>query len=292
MSPSLPSGWRTVATWVAGLAGATALAGVGAPAAAQPAGSIKGSAWVLDAPTARKVIDAASVVIPARATGGALFAGRLDQAPERAAERVPVVVFLHGSSGLSDAIRSWQRWLAEDLAIASLAPDSMQLPDRITYTSPVDTATYEKIHALRLQEIDAAWERLKGLPWADPLRVVLAGTSEGGPAVARWAGAEVAGRILYSWSCENNYFVDAHRTAIPVGTPVLNVMSITDPFFSSTNPWVGGNAIQGHCGAALKSHRSARVILIAGAPHTLFNLGPVRQASRAFLEEAVARPRN
>jgi hypothetical protein len=57
--------------------------------------------------------------------------------------RVPVVVFLHGSSGLGlKAIGEWQQWLAT-LGVASIAPDSFALPDRLTYTSPVGKDVYE-----------------------------------------------------------------------------------------------------------------------------------------------------
>jgi hypothetical protein len=78
------------------------------------------------------------------------------------------------------------------------------VPDRITYKSPISKDIYEKIHALRASEITLAVQAIKSLPWADTSRLVLAGTSEGGPAVARHEGNEFAGRMLFSWSCENN----------------------------------------------------------------------------------------
>jgi len=60
-----------------------------------------------------------------------------------------VVVFLHGSSGLSlKVIAEWQAWLAGS-GLASVAPDSFAPPDRLTYTAPIDKDAYEKIHALR-----------------------------------------------------------------------------------------------------------------------------------------------
>lgn len=107
--------------------------------------------------------------------------------------------------------------------------------DRLTYTSPVNKDVYEKIHALRASEIPLALNALGSAAWADTSRMVLAGTSEGGPAVARYNGNEFAGRILYSWSCENNYFVQEHLTALQA-QPVLNVMSATDMFFHPPIP--------------------------------------------------------
>ena len=199
---------------------------------------------------------------------------------------MPVVVFLHGSSGLGlKAIGEWQQWLAT-LGYASIAPDSMVLPDRITYTSPIAKDVYEKIHALRASEITLALNALGDLPWVDRDRLILSGASEGGPAVARYTGSEFAGRMIFSWSCEDNYFVVAHRTGVP-REPVLNVMSLADPFFSRANAYVGNGEAQGHCGAALREHKNVTIVLIPGAPHTLLNVPQARMAVEAWLQATV-----
>jgi dienelactone hydrolase len=163
-----------------------------------------------------------------------VYLGPLRNAPATQA-KVPVVVFMHGSSGLGlKAMGEGQQWLA-GMGIASLAPDSFALPNRLTYKSPVDKAVYEKIHALRVSEIALAAQALSGLAWADASRMVLAGTSEGAAAVARYTGNEFLRRIVISWSCEDNYFVQTHQTALPDDRPVLNVISSTDPYFSQSN---------------------------------------------------------
>lgn len=262
---------------------ASAAAAAAAPAASVPTGSIKGSALVHSAASRAGVLAQAQVALPA--TSGATFFGRWKDLPAAAVKPVPVVVFLHGSSGLGlKAIEDWQRWLA-GLGIASVAPDSFALPDRLTYTSPIDKPTYERVHTLRASEIDIALAGLLTAPWADGKRLVLAGTSEGGPAVARHTGNAFAGRLLYSWSCEDNYFVNAHGTAIPPTQPVLNVMSATDVFFSPSNTWLGNPAARGHCGAALAASKVATVVLIPGAPHTLLNLPAARHATEGFLRD-------
>lgn len=252
---------------------------------AQPAGEIKGDAVVHTAASAAQVIGNAQLALPAAATGGAPYFGPLRGAPQAAHQRVPVVVFMHGSSGLAlKAIGEWQQWLSS-IGIASLAPDSFALPDRLTYKSPVDKTTYEKVHALRLSEVALAARALPSLPWADTKRAVLAGTSEGTVAVARYSGNEFVGRVLFSWSCENNYFVKEHATAIPVDQAVLNVISATDPFFSSANSWLGATSALGHCGNVLKAHTKASIVLIPGAPHTLINLPAARHPVQGFLRE-------
>jgi dienelactone hydrolase len=256
-------------------------------AAAQvPQGEAKGSAWKHTQLSAADVVANADVALPAQATGGESYFGKLAQAPRIAKAKVPVILFLHGSSGLGlKAIGEWQRWLAT-LGYASIAPDSMVLPDRITYTSPVGKDVYEKIHALRASEITLVLNALGDLAWADPRRLVLSGASEGGPAAARYQGPVFAGRMIFSWTCEDNYFVDAHRTVIP-SEPVLNVMSATDPFFSRTNAYIGNGGVQGHCGAALREHRNTTIVLIPGAPHTLLNVPQARIAVEAWLRMTV-----
>ena len=102
---------------------------------------------------------------------------------------------------------------------------------------------------------------------------------------ARYGGTEFAGRMVFSWSCENNYFVEQHRTALPADRPVLNVMSSTDVFFSPSNAWLGNTAARGHCADALKDNKMASVVLIPGAPHTLMNLPQARHATAGFLKD-------
>lgn len=249
-----------------------------------PLGEVKGSAVVHTEVSSIGVAQRAAVALPASVTGGAPYVGTLANAPKDAKARVPVVVFLHGSSGLElKAIGEWQLWLA-GLGVASIAPDSFALPDRITYKSPIAKDLYEKIHALRASEIPLALRALNATPWADTTRMVLAGTSEGGPAVARYSSNEFAGRMLYSWSCENNYFVQEHRTAA-LAQPVLNVMSSTDVFFSPSNTWLGNSAAKGYCGDALKDNKQVTIVLIPGAPHTLLNLPAARNATAGFLRD-------
>jgi dienelactone hydrolase len=250
-----------------------------------PTGETQGNAVVHTPASLAGVVSGAAVVLPARATGGPVFAGLWRDAPRVARDRVPVVVFLHGSSGLAlPAIGEWQRWLAS-LGIASVAPDSFALPNRMTYKSPIPREVYEQIHALRMSEIAPVVEALRGTAWADSTRLVLAGTSEGATSVARWTGNEFSGRLIYAWSCEDNYFVQSHRTALPASQPVLNMISTSDPFFSPTNTWLGNPKAKGHCGDALRDHKQSAVVLIPGAPHTLLNLPAARHATEGFLRD-------
>ena len=225
---------------------------------AAPQGEIKGTAWAHTPQSLAASVQNASVVLPAQATGAAAYTGQWSGLPASAKARVPVVLFLHGSSGLGlKAIGEWQQWLATQ-GIASVAPDSFALPDHVTYKSPIDKASYERIHALRASEIAPALAAIRAAPWADTSRLVLAGTSEGAVPVARYAGNEFAVRLLFAWSCETNYFVTEPRNAFEPGKPVLNVISSVDPFFSPANTWLGNPAARGSCAITGSSAKSCR----------------------------------
>ena len=253
-----------------------------------PVGEVKGSGWEHTPTTLAATVQQADLVIPAAATGGALFVGKFRDAPTLKAAKIPVVLFLHGSSGLGlKAIGEWQQWLAKE-GVASVAPDSFALPDHLTYKSPISKAEYERIHALRASEIAPMLAALKALPWVDGARIVLAGTSEGSVPVARYRGTEFAGRMLFAWSCEANYFVVDPRNAFEADKAVLNVISATDPFFSTSNSWLGNAAAKGHCADALKDVKRASIALIPGAPHTLINLPAVRDITSGFLKSTLS----
>lgn len=252
-------------------------------AAAAPVGEIKGDGWVHTPASLAASTQQADVCLPAAATGGGVLCGKFHELSAARGARVPVVLFLHGSSGLGlKAIGEWQRWLA-GLGYASVAPDSFALPGHVTYKSPIDKDAYERIHTLRASEVAPALTALQAQPWADSARLVLAGTSEGSVPVARYRGTEFKARMLFAWSCEDNYFVKEPMNAFEPGKPVLNVISSTDPFFSKTNSWLGNPAAHGHCAAALKDNLQASVLLVPNAPHTLLNLPGARTAVAGFL---------
>ena len=265
------------------------------PAAAQPApatkpapvGEVRGDAWAHTAESLAAAVQQADVVLPESLTGATVWAGKWKDIPPLRGGKAPVVLFLHGSSGLGlKAIGEWQRWLAT-LGIASVAPDSFALHGRVTYTSPISKEQYERIHAMRLAEVAPALKAITAQPWADTSKLVLAGASEGGVPVARYAGNEFAARMIFAWSCEPNYFVAEPKNALPQDRPVLNLISASDPFFSSANTWLGHAIAKGHCGDALKDNKFSTVTLIPGAPHTLLNVPQARAVTAGFLRDAL-----
>lgn len=228
----------------------------------------------------------ARLVLPASLARGTTWAGSPSSAPA-IADRSPLVIVMAGSSGIAPAIKEYQTWLAETLGLPSVAPDSLAIPDRLTYTSPVPVAVYERVHALRLAELENALARASELAWVDRSRIVVMGTSEGAVAIARLPSVQPIARLIYAWSCERNYFVEAPRTAVPIETPVLNMISTEDPYFSPKNPWNASYSVKGSCAEAFAHHKDAQVVLVASDQHTIINRPEVRTATAAFLRRVL-----
>jgi hypothetical protein len=248
-----------------------------------PVGSVEDGPTTHTPQSLQSLVQQATVALPAKATGKDVFTGKFKDIPTLTGSKVPVIVFLHGSSGLGlAAIAQWQLWLAK-LGYASIAPDSFALEKRLTYKSPVDLITYERVHAMRLSEIAPTVAALQTASWADSQRMILAGTSEGSVPVARYEGSEFVAKIMYAWSCEKNYFVTEPKSYFDMKRPVLNIISSIDPFFSKTNTWIGNDAAQGHCGLALKGNPKASIVLVPDAPHTLMMFPAAQNATAGFL---------
>ena len=78
-----------------------------------PVGSLKGDAWVHSSDSLAASVQQADVCLPASATGGSVYCGKFKAIPALSGAKVPVILFLHGSSGLGlKGIGEWQQWLA------------------------------------------------------------------------------------------------------------------------------------------------------------------------------------
>jgi len=234
-------------------------------------------------------VQQADLTLPAGYYGSSVWQGKLNQHPQRISlPPLPLVVFLHGSSGLNEHTRQYQLWLSQALRVATLAPDSFARSHRPCYHSPATTAEYEAVHRLRLIEIQTALAALPQLGWVDQQRLVLAGSSEGAVAVARWRGNEFLGRIIYSWTCEDNYFVDKAENGFDRVCPILNILAERDPFFGASSDFNRGLVVLGDSRHALLGMVNAQMVVLPNAPHTLYNLPASRSHTRHFLHKLLA----
>lgn len=228
--------------------------------------------------------DWASVVLPASLTQDGVWSGVMLRARvKNTMGRAPTAIVMHGSSGNAAAIKEYQRWLAEELGVASIAPDSLAIPNRLTYSSPIDKPTYERVHKLRLAELQHALTRASELPWVDDGRLVVIGSSEGSVPIGRLPGLPTLARIIYSWSCEANYFVESPGLALPTTAPTLTIISSRDPYFSAHNPWNKDYPVTGSCANALENHESATSVVLSSDKHTILGFPATRDLTKAFL---------
>ncbi len=246
-------------------------------------GKVTGSVYAPSEDNLKLVFDKGAVVLPiGEGDDMRLFFGKSADMPATP-KKIPFVVFMHGSSGIWPEINDFQRWLA-GRGIGSLVPDSLAIPNRLSYSSPVDKDTYEKVHALRLAELEYAIKQVKTWPQVDAQRVIVVGTSEGSVAVGRLPYRGEIARIIYSWSCEGNYFVKAPDLKIPVTLPVLNVISARDPYFSPVNPWNKGYEVTSNCAAALKNNPKAKIEVLDAKAHTVIDRPEVLEKTGKFLD--------
>ena len=99
-----------------------AIAAMRASAAGQP-GEVKGAMLVPNPANLAIAWDNANLVLPSALVGGQRREGMPAAAP-RIAGQAPLVILLHGSSGIAPAVKEFQNWLADGLGLASVAPDS------------------------------------------------------------------------------------------------------------------------------------------------------------------------
>jgi hypothetical protein len=70
-------------------------------AAQTPIGSVEDGSTTHTAHSLQALVQQASVALPAKATGKDIFTGKFKDIPKLSGKKVPVIVFMHGSSGLS-----------------------------------------------------------------------------------------------------------------------------------------------------------------------------------------------
>ena len=230
--------------------------------------------------------DQGFVAIPAPAfgpDGKALFGmfGQADTQQRLAAlapgVSLPVVLYLHGCTGIG-VTAAQLPLVAEQAGFAMIAPNSF---GRAVRPKNCDSTTHSSgmfppALLYRRAELIAAFDRLRQLDWVDPARIVLAGFSEGGIAVALWGGAvEVAGYAVLGWTCtappDWGWLVGL-RT--PTDRPALAMVSRDDPWYD----WPGW---RGDCLSA--DHGDVQSLVLERPGHVVLYYPEAQDALLKFL---------
>lgn len=200
------------------------------------------------------------------------------------APSLPVVVFLHGCSGLHRGYRVDLAFL-HDLGYAAVAPDSFSRaykPTSCDWRSK-SAGSHPGVIGFRLAEAAFAVERVRRFPWVDPDRIVLMGQSEGGLTTANYTGQDVAARVILGWTCQIPW-PPLWGVKGEQEIPVLSVVSERDRWFDR---WF----LRGHCGEDMDGFADARSVVIDGSTHHVLRRDAAQTAVAEFLARVVPSPK-
>lgn len=203
---------------------------------------------------------------------------RATEAPP-ATRQYPVVIFMHGCTGIDIAEMSWGKFL-RDLGFIVVIPDSLARRDRHASCDGATAGYYgsHTTHRLRQQEIDYALEKVMNSAWAQKDKLFLMGHSEGGVAAARTPRGEFRGIIISGWTCTSKYPGYAGIYS-PKTVPVLSILWTNDRWFPS------GAHTEGTCEASLAGRTGSKHLSLEGFNHNTFPSPVAREEVKGFLEK-------
>ncbi len=181
--------------------------------------------------------------------------------------KLPVVVYMHGCTGISDADRKLMRRIAK-AGYAVIAPNSMARKFR-----PLQCASWNKeggfnlfVFDFRQEEINFALQQMVGNAWADWDNLFIVGVSEGGLAAAQFRGGLFKARVITQWTCHGSTWVRGIDG--PEDTPILAVVRKDDPWYTS-----GSGKQAGDCSSYFGDKRpgSESLVLEKGESHDVID---------------------
>lgn len=190
---------------------------------------------------------------------------RADRLSE-AGRKLPVVIYMHGCTGLKDADRKFMKRIAK-AGYVVVAPDSMARKYRPPQCNSFSKEGLDNffVFDFRQEEINFAARKMFTLKWADTDNLFLVGTSEGGLAAALYRGPVFKARVITQWTCHGSSWVEGIDG--PRDTPILSIVRKNDPWYKDSP----GQA--GDCGAYFGDRRpgSESVVLDEGDTHDVID---------------------
>ncbi len=181
----------------------------------------------------------------------------------------PVVIYMHGCSGISQTDNRWGAYLKE-IGYIVVQPDSTRR-DRPISCDPrsFKAGLFPGVLELRLEEVHFAREQVERAAWADKSKIFLMGHSEGGRTVALTTRTDFRGVI-----------VSAHKCGFGLRTPAAVPLLAID---HETDPWYPG-AASGACAQFFGGRENARMLTLRGNDHDTFE-APAKEAVQRFLHD-------
>lgn len=209
----------------------------------------------------------------------------LDAVARYPMRRFPVVIYLHGCTGLKDSDRDVLRSIAQAGFIV-VAPDSMARRYRPRQCNPRKrTGGFNLfVYDFRQAEINFALQMMVDLPWVDRNNLFLVGSSEGGLASALYRGSSFRARVITKWTCQGSPLV--RGLSAPPDEPVLAIVRKSDPWYDPRNPGQAGD-----CGAFMGERPGSRSWVIDRGPdHNVLKDKSVVEEVVRFLSRNRASP--
>lgn len=198
-------------------------------------------------------------------------------------KRFPVLVFLHGCTGLypdhpSDHF-SWAELVAKE-GFVVVMPDSFARPGRIPNCvpgKPGEAGRFRQADNYRQDEIAFALSNLNSVSWADPKNLFLMGHSEGAIATATTRHPGFRGLIISGWTCTHSKNPRYDGIFSPKEVPALAIAFKDDPFRK-------GRPQEGRC-ANKADGRELTQVDLEGSSHGTYSDPNARTAVQKFLRE-------
>jgi dienelactone hydrolase len=186
-----------------------------------------------------------------------VYAGQISNLPIEALpvkEKLPIVIYLHGCSGVWWGTYIRLDFFAEN-GFAVIAPASFA---RAKYPKSCDPATKRAglyRETLKMRQYDAlnAIKNAKQLDWVDSKNLFLVGFSQGGITSATLStniDTTVNARVIEGWTCHAGWS-EYRGINAPVSEPVLALVADQDPWFQDS--WTRGS-----CGRYMNSENGSR----------------------------------
>jgi dienelactone hydrolase len=193
--------------------------------------------------------------------------------------QMPLVIYLHGCSGIGRLDQAIIRFLFEN-DYAVLAPNRFAREYNPKSCDPQrhSAGLLWGVLQYRLAEARYAVDVAKTFPWVDERHIFILGFSEGGVAAAKYGDGGLAGRIILSWTCHDGWS-ENHGLAGPKDEPVLSIVADKDP-------WYTGLLNGGDCGEWMRDRKNSESIVVkVNAPtHHVLQLPGVPEKILEFLD--------
>lgn len=189
-------------------------------------------------------------------------------------QRAPIVIYLHGCTGLANHDAQWARTLAGNNFVV-VQPDSFARSNRRANCDPLThrVGLFPSAAAMRDEELRFALARLREVSWADPERIFVMGHSEGGRAAMTNVLPDVRGTIVSGWGCTST-----NRRWVGIPHPADHPLLILE---HDNDPWYVARG--GRCKDHLQGRTATRHVTLGSGGHGSAQSALARRATLEFL---------